>query len=124
MRPIWARTKLLLAPSLVEEGSGRSASEAQVNGLPVVASNRGALPETVGPGGVILDAHAPIADWVEAVARLMRDPSHYAAVADAARAHAARPEIQQDAVVDRFLRLVSEHVERYRQTITSPASKN
>jgi glycosyltransferase involved in cell wall biosynthesis len=119
MRPVWARAKLLLIPSVWEEAWGRSASEAQVNGLPVVASNRGGLPEVVGPGGVILDVHAPIAHWSEAVARLMTDADHYAAVAAAARAHAARPEIQPDAVCDRFLRLVSEHVERYRQSIGS-----
>jgi glycosyltransferase involved in cell wall biosynthesis len=119
MRPIWARTRLLLMPSVWEECWGRSASEAQVNGLPVVASNRGGLPETVGPGGVILDIHAPVAEWAAAVDRLMHDPVHYAAVADAARDHAARAEIQPHAVVERFLRLVSEHVERYRQGIAS-----
>jgi glycosyltransferase involved in cell wall biosynthesis len=119
MRPIWANTRLLLMPSVWEEAWGRCASEAQVNGLPVVASNRGGLPETVGAGGVILDVHAPIADWAEAVSRLMGDAGHYEAVAYAARLHAARTEIQPDAVADRFLRLVSEHVERYRQRIGS-----
>jgi glycosyltransferase involved in cell wall biosynthesis len=119
MRPVWARAKLLLMPSIWEECWGRSASEAQVNGLPVVASDRGGLPEVVGPGGVILDVHAPIADWVHAVERLMTDGAHYAAVADAARAHAARPEIQPDAVADRFLQLVSAHVERYGRGIGS-----
>jgi glycosyltransferase involved in cell wall biosynthesis len=119
MQAVWARAKLLLIPSVWEEAWGRSASEAQVNGLPAVASNRGGLPEVVGPGGVIVDAHAPIDDWSAAVERLMTDAAHYAAVAEAARAHAARPEIQPAAVCERFLRLVSEHVERYGQGIGS-----
>ncbi len=119
MRSVWARTKLLLMPTIWEECWGRSASEAQVNVLPVVASSRGGLPEAVGPGGVILDAHAPVAEWAGAVERLMTDAAHYAAVSDAARAHAARPEIQPDAVAQRFLQLVGEHVERYRQGIGS-----
>jgi hypothetical protein len=50
----------------------------------------------------------------------MSDAGHYSAIAAAARLHAARAEIQPDAVADRFLRLVSEHVERYRHAIGSP----
>jgi glycosyltransferase involved in cell wall biosynthesis len=119
MRPVWAQTRLLLMPSVWEECWGRSASEAHVNGLPVVASSRGGLPETVGPGGVVLDVHTPVAGWAAEVERLMNDRAHYEAIAAAARDHAARPEIQPRAVIERFLRLVSEHVERYRQGIVS-----
>ncbi len=41
-------TKLLLMPSLWNESFGLVAVEAMLNGIPVLASNRGALPETIG----------------------------------------------------------------------------
>jgi glycosyltransferase involved in cell wall biosynthesis len=47
-RRFYAITKLLLMPSLVPESFGLTAAEALINGIPVLASNRGALPETLG----------------------------------------------------------------------------
>ncbi|MBL8839391.1 MAG: glycosyltransferase [Alphaproteobacteria bacterium] len=113
MTPIWSRTRVLLMPSVWEEAWGRAGAEAVAAGIPVVASNRGGLPQAVGPGGVIVDVHAPIAEWTAAVARLMSDDQHHAAVGAAGRAHAARSEVQPDVLADRFVALVSEHVERY-----------
>jgi glycosyltransferase involved in cell wall biosynthesis len=46
-RKFYGVTKLLLMPSLVEN-VGLVAAEAMLNGIPVLASNRGALPETIG----------------------------------------------------------------------------
>ncbi|MBP5621559.1 MAG: glycosyltransferase, partial [Thermoguttaceae bacterium] len=43
-RDFYAVTKLLIAPSLVEETFGRVV-EAAMNGVPVIASDRGALAE-------------------------------------------------------------------------------
>lgn len=113
MAPVWSRTRVLLMPSVWEEAWGRAAAEAIAAGIPVVASNRGGLPQAVGAGGVIVDVHAPIAEWTEAVAALMSDDRHHATVAAAGRAHAGRPEVQPDALADRFAALVSEHIERY-----------
>ncbi|MES2584153.1 MAG: glycosyltransferase [Pseudomonadota bacterium] len=67
MRTVYARSRTLLMPSLWEEAYGRTVVEAQINGIPVVASTRGALPDTVGAGGILVDAHAPISDWVQAL---------------------------------------------------------
>ncbi len=47
-RDYYRVTKLLLMPSLVPESFGLVAAEAMINGIPVLASNRGALPETLG----------------------------------------------------------------------------
>jgi glycosyltransferase involved in cell wall biosynthesis len=47
-RDYYRGTKLLLMPSLVPESFGLVAAEAMINGIPVLASNRGALPETIG----------------------------------------------------------------------------
>jgi glycosyltransferase involved in cell wall biosynthesis len=61
-----------------------------LNGIQVVASNRGALPETVAGGGILLsipahytpetqDVPTPeeVAPWVEAILRLWDDPAYY-----------------------------------------------
>lgn len=42
--------RVVLMPSLWEESFGRVAAEAMANGIPVLSSDRGALPETVGAG--------------------------------------------------------------------------
>jgi glycosyltransferase involved in cell wall biosynthesis len=73
MAAVFGRSRLLLMPSVWEEAFGRTAREAQLNGLPVLASDRGALPDTVGEGGLLVDPHAPIAVWAEALRSLYFD---------------------------------------------------
>lgn len=73
MRAVYAQARMLLMPSVWEESFGRTVVEAQLNGLPVLASNRGALPEVVGAGGLTLDPHADVRQWVDALRRLYRD---------------------------------------------------
>jgi glycosyltransferase involved in cell wall biosynthesis len=46
--------RLFLMPSL-EEGFGMPALEAMAAGVPVIASNRGSIPEVVGDAGVLID---------------------------------------------------------------------
>jgi len=48
MRAAYGRSRLLLAPSRWVESWGRVASEAQISGLPVIATKSGGLPEAVG----------------------------------------------------------------------------
>ena len=50
IRPVYARTRLLLAPSQWVEAFCTVAFEANANGIPVVASRIGGIPTTVGPG--------------------------------------------------------------------------
>ena len=45
---------MLVVPSL-DEGFGMPALEAMTVGVPVVASNRGALPEVVADAGLLVD---------------------------------------------------------------------
>jgi glycosyltransferase involved in cell wall biosynthesis len=93
MRKVYGKCKILLAPSLWEEAYGRVATEAQISGIPVIASNRGGLPEAVGPGGILLDPEGPADDWVNALRRLWQDDKHYAELSAAALAYAQRPEM-------------------------------
>ena len=56
-RKFYAATKLLLMPSLMEN-AGFVAMEAMTNGIPVLASNRGGLPETIGDAAPMIDIPA------------------------------------------------------------------
>lgn len=93
MRTVYGRTRIVLAPSRWAEAWGRIASEAHCSGIPVVGSDRGGLPESIGPGGVTLSYDAPIEDWVAALRSLWHDDARHAILADAARRHARRPEM-------------------------------
>lgn len=85
-REFYRVAKLALIPSFFEESFGRVAAEALGAGVPVVASNRGALPETVGDAGILLDiperltptsqekpTAADAAPWVDAIISLWDD---------------------------------------------------
>lgn len=77
MREAYAQAKVLLMPSIWEEAFGRTVVEAQLNGLPVLASHRGALPALIGESGMTIDPHAPIAEWAQALRRLYDAASEY-----------------------------------------------
>ncbi len=85
-RDFWRVTRICLMPSLWWESQGLVAVEAMTNGIPVIASDRGALPETLGDSGVVLplpvrltatSRELPSAEevgpWIEAILRLWDD---------------------------------------------------
>jgi glycosyltransferase involved in cell wall biosynthesis len=92
MRSIYRETRLLLVPSQWEaETWGRVASEAHFSGIPVIASNRGGLPEAVGAGGIVLGHNKPAEVWAEAVRGLWYDEALYGRLSQAALAYSHRP---------------------------------
>ncbi len=106
MKPVYLVAKLILAPSRWEEGWGRVISEAQVSGIPALASRCGGLPEAVGPGGILIEAGADLAQWERALATLWDDSSAYRSLSDAAAAHASRAEFREVAVTSAFIDIV------------------
>ena len=78
-RDLYAGARLLVQPSF-EEGFGMPVLEAMTLGVPVVAANRGALPEVVGDAGLLVDPERP-ADLADAMHRMLTDES----LADASR---------------------------------------
>jgi glycosyltransferase involved in cell wall biosynthesis len=97
MRSIYRRTRVLLVPSQWEsETWGRVVTEAQFSGIPVVASDRGGLPEAVGPGGIILGHDQPAALWAAALRELWTDGRRYRRLSEAALAHSMREAVDPD----------------------------
>jgi glycosyltransferase involved in cell wall biosynthesis len=91
-RHFWRVTRIALMPSLCWESQGLVAVEAMINGVPVIASDRGALPETLGDAGIILGlpprltsstrelpTGREVEPWVKAIIGLWDDPNWYAA---------------------------------------------
>lgn len=111
MRTVYRDARIVLAPSQWEEAFGRIAAEAQVSGIPVVASRVGGLPEAVGPGGILLDRDAPTEDWANAIRKLWSDDQAHADLSRAALAHAARPEMSPDKQIDRLVEILGGPVE-------------
>jgi glycosyltransferase involved in cell wall biosynthesis len=71
-RELYEGAKLLVQPSF-EEGFGLPVLEAMTIGVPVVAANRGALPEVLGDAGPLVDAE-DIAGFAEAIDSTINDP--------------------------------------------------
>lgn len=109
MRKVYARTRILLAPSMWEEAWCRVVTEAQVSGIPVLASDRGGLPTSVGPGGVLVPHAAPAKEWVRQLSAMWDDNTAYAALCQAAALHARRPEIQPQALLDQLVAVLQTH---------------
>lgn len=107
MRQVYARTRLLLVPSLWEEGFGMVAVEAQSCGIPVVASARGGLPESVGSGGVLIDDYRNADAWVAAIEGLLGDDVAYRQWSARALAHARSDEFVPQQLAHRFLEVCS-----------------
>jgi glycosyltransferase involved in cell wall biosynthesis len=68
---LYSGAKVFILPSL-SEGFGLTALEAMACGTPVVASAAGALPETVGQAGSLVDPDDPDA-LADAILQLMSD---------------------------------------------------
>lgn len=107
MRQVYAQCRILLVPSIWEEAYGRVATEAQINGIPVIGSTRGGLPEAIGPGGIVLDPNQPIADWAAAVRKLWQDQRYYNKLSAAALSHSQRPEITFPSQIETWERVLS-----------------
>jgi glycosyltransferase involved in cell wall biosynthesis len=69
---VYAEADLLVIPSLYE-GFGLPALEAMAAGTPVVASDRGALPEVVGEAGILVDP-TDVAGLADTVAATLAEP--------------------------------------------------
>ena len=114
MKSVYRHAKILLAPSICEEAWGRVVSEAHINGIPVVASNRGGLPEAVGTGGVVLDPEGAVEKWVEAVKRLWSDADYYREKSEAALSCSVHLEMEKTKQIETLLSVLRDTVTSHR----------
>lgn len=107
-------TRLLLMPSRVPEGWGRTASEAQLCGIPVLGSSLGQLGSTIGPGGIALDPDAGLPTWLRAFDSIWNDEAYYQALSRRAKDHAAQLIEEKHIAVERFENCLISAVKRER----------
>jgi glycosyltransferase involved in cell wall biosynthesis len=99
---LFSDCRVLLVPSRYPEAWGRVVSEAQASGIPVIAAQRGGLPEATGHGGVLVPASAGPEDWCAALTNVWDDPRYYARLAAGAERHGRRAELRPEHVARRF----------------------
>jgi hypothetical protein len=118
MRPIYASTRALLLPSLWHESGARVIAEAQLNGIPILASNTGGSAELVGQGGRIFElpdlvkekktevlvTEEDLRPWLEEIKRQWTDQDYYSELCAKVDQEAVQHDIMRNA--DRFLKAV------------------
>ncbi|BAN36781.1 hypothetical protein SCD_n02982 [Sulfuricella denitrificans skB26] len=107
MRSIYRQTKLLVIPSIWEEGFGLVAIEAQSCCIPVIASARGGLPESVGDGGILIQNSLNADAWVEAIGEVLGDAFAYSEWSRRALRHAGAEDFAPLQLARRFLEVCS-----------------
>jgi glycosyltransferase involved in cell wall biosynthesis len=111
-RALYDGARLLVQPSF-EEGFGLPVLEAMTLGRPVVAANRGALPEVLGDAGLLFDAEDPDA-LAAAIERLLTDDG--LAGSCAAKGIARSRQFRWSDTARRVLDVYRQAIERRRRT--------
>lgn len=105
------KSSILFYPNTFIETSCMTAMEAMAAGAIVVTSNLGALPETIGDTGVLIDGQPGSGDYnrafVAAVDRLLLDSESFETLSRRARAR-AEAEFSWGRVADRFEKVATE----------------
>ena len=122
MRSVYRRTSILLFPSFWPEASGRSITEAQLGGIPVLATRRGGIPEQLNGGGFLFDipegcdkqylkvpSTEAIQPWFDTICTLMDNDQAYAEAVTRARiaTQSFEPEQRKQDVVAQMEHLAS-----------------
>ncbi len=110
---IFEAAKAILMPLAWDEPWGRLGVEAQLNGVPVLAGERGGVREALGDGATYLplpEGYGPdtvipvdvqaVEPWIDAVVRLADDPAHLAA--EQARSAEAGKRYDAESVAGRY----------------------
>lgn len=120
IRAVYDRTAVLLSPSIWLEASSRVCAEAQLCGIPVLATRSGGIPAQLNGGGYLFDIPDVMRDnysatpsvedvrpWLETIKSLMDDEAVYQAASEKAleASKPFRPEVREKEIVELFQRL-------------------
>lgn len=150
MRGPYGRARVVMAPSLWWESSGRVLAEAMLNGIPALITNRGGMPEMIGNAGIAFDfpdacyeepyqhllSDEELQPLVDAVIDLFDDEALYGDYVDRAW-HVGKEKHHLDRATDRLISALSPLVglragnkdfaisqkKRHRQRLASRATK-
>lgn len=89
IKSVYSKTRILLMPSIYES-YGRTAIEAMINGIPVIANKTPGLLESLSYAGVFIENRLDIEEWKEKILMVEDNYKHYS---DRSKERAA--EIQQ-----------------------------
>ena len=111
-RALYDGARVLVQPSF-EEGFGLPVLEAMSCGIPVIAANRGALPEVLGDAGLLIDPDEP-GQLASAIRRIVDDAAFAAAAAakGALRAQQFRWSLTARRVYDAYETAIAHRRER------------
>ncbi len=125
MRQVYALTRALLAPSLWFENWGRVATEAVMNGIPVLGSTSGGLPEAIGEGGVCIEtpercrrdycyvpSESEVQPWLDALKKMLKEDYSERCAKTAA---ALDPNVSAKRVLELFTPLLNRAASTYSQ---------
>ncbi|WP_413774393.1 glycosyltransferase [Marinobacter sp. AN1] len=103
MRKVYSKTRILIVPSQWREAWGRVVSEAHMSGIPVLASNIGGLPESVGPGGQLLDP-TDVEAWNSALRTMWNDPEVWSDYSTSAKNFSLRSDLRENDIAESYER--------------------
>jgi len=103
MREVYAQTDIYLAPVVWAEPFGRTLIETMMNGIPVVGSDRGALPGILVDAGIVLPLAAN--EWLKVINRLRIDAEYYNIISERCSQRALASGFDTGHQVAQFVRL-------------------
>jgi glycosyltransferase involved in cell wall biosynthesis len=103
VKELYREARVLLAPS-----------------IPVLASSLGGLPESVGPGGILVDPTAGSEAWVAALSELWDDADTYEKYSVAAEQYAQRDQVQTGYIIGEFIRRADETIAKAGRQQSAP----
>jgi glycosyltransferase involved in cell wall biosynthesis len=113
VRTVYRKTRVLIVPSQMQEGAGRVVTEAQISGIPVIASALGGIPEVLGDGGVLLP-HDDIAAWISAVREVWINQELWEQLSQKAAAQAQDERFTFSNSIDRYEAFLAECILSHR----------
>lgn len=104
MMHVMARADLLVFPAQKSEAFGRTGIEAQLSGVPVIASKHSGIQESLAESAILVEDYQDPKAWIKAIRHLFTTPGETERLIAAGKANAAR--FSEQRVLDLFYKAV------------------